>query len=1590
MYFTFSNCRYTCILLFLSLVKFSNSQIGISTGNLTYTQNFNSLSSTGTGITWTNNSTLTGWYLYNSTGAALTTYIADIGSSTTGSYYSFGAASNSERALGSTASGGTYFGSPASGAVAGYLAVAFTNNTSGAIDSIIIKYDGEQWRNGGNTSTQKLTLEYGFGASFASVTTWNVAGTAFDFTSPVVGATAASVVGNSAGKTANIGGVISSLGWSSGATLWIRWQDLNDVGNDHGLAIDSFQFTAIACVPVNQVITVQPQTQSICEGNNMTLLARGTNTSSFEWRKNGISIVNAVDSILTINNVSLSDSGRYDVILYGTNTCSFKMSDTAKITINAKPSTMVVNSGGNSLNTCINTINTLNVSGGTVSGGSTNIVWSPTNGLFTNSTATNAYASVPNTNPLYAKPIDTISYTITSTSNKGCIRTQTFVLNVTDSTTITTQPVANQKLCSGSPLSLNVTASSTSPINYQWRKNGANITGNASATTNALFINTTNIADSGNYDVLVSTASPCPTISSSMGQVKINQAVSISAQPQNQSLCQGRNLILTTISAGDSLKVWRKLGGSTLSNTDTLRINNIIPSDSGKYFVTYLGYSPCPNKSSDTVNVSVVSSSQVTNPPSSKTICQGVTLSLNATGANATSGVWLKNGIALSNGGNISINNTPNNNSINSALNISNTTLSDSGNYRFVSVGGSGCNNDTSIVAIVKVISPIAINSQPNALYNLCENAPLKISINATNVKAYKWLRGTDSISNKDSVYIPMISIGDTGIYKVLLTAQTPCIDTFSQNVSVKVTPLAKITNLLRDTSFCTGNSITLGITTNGQGDSIVWYKNNVRITNGTIYTIPNTSLVDSGNYRAIAYSKNSCKNDTSNSAKLQIKPAIIINSQPISTQNICLNSSANISIGAGNVQTYQWTKNGNPIANNSNTLTLSNANYSDTGNYSITLIGQSPCPNVQSNPSRLNIIPLAKFSSLPKSDTVCLGNSLSFASSATNADSIVWYKSSRIATGQNYTITNTVITDSGQYRVIAYSKNNCKNDTTQWVRAKINSPASFTTHPVSASMGTGGTLTLTAIGINGSTITWHKNGISTGITGTSITFSPFDSASHSGTYTAKMQNIAPCSGEVTSNAAIVTLSKCPKLSIKQRDTNLCVSNSITFQTTAINTASYQWYLNNSLITGINGSTYTINNLSVNNAGLYKVKFIPANAGCNTNSYEDSFRVNVNYHAKITTQPIGTSACQPSSHTLSIQAENSNSFQWMRDQTILATIPMKSYTVNLSNTSADGRYKVVALSGTNCKNDTSTVITLRKRNPNLLVKLADSTRENLIEQCTDGNWTYYATSQKPDEFLIAINKNSNPITSCLPDIYLNKKIKDTTFVSGGTTYGYIFGKRYFNIELLNTTLSSTFDVRFFYNDTDTAEIKTAYNTRKSATPSGFSFTNPSNNNLSILSATNSLFTANTFNTIQYPLNFTNKVMTNRTYGKMNNVSYVDINGFNSTRNGGSMYMEYSYKNSVNLQDVKSSENLVQIYPNPITDGVLKFDLDIPNYTSFDVTIHDMYGRKLVYQPFMFKSSPCEIDLNNIVSSSTYYLSIQCENVLYKRAFQVIK
>lgn len=134
-----------------------------------------------------------------------------------------------------------------------YYGARITNNTGVTLVDFTLSYTGEQWRDGGTTTTgsvaQSITFDYSLNATSiqdSAATFTNVP--ALDFTSPAFGATSgAAKDGNLAANRTVISAVlVSGLNWLPGTDLWIRWTDLNDTGNDHALAIDDLNFSAQA------------------------------------------------------------------------------------------------------------------------------------------------------------------------------------------------------------------------------------------------------------------------------------------------------------------------------------------------------------------------------------------------------------------------------------------------------------------------------------------------------------------------------------------------------------------------------------------------------------------------------------------------------------------------------------------------------------------------------------------------------------------------------------------------------------------------------------------------------------------------------------------------------------------------------------------------------------------------------------------------------------------------------------------------------------------------------------------------------------------------------------------------------------------------------------------------------------------------------------------------------------------------------------------------------------------------------------------------------------------------------------------------
>jgi hypothetical protein len=239
-----------CLVGFGMLISPAKAELIYLSANSVYTQNFDSLPTSGSGLAWTNDTTIGGWY------STSTKFNASSGSSSNRTLYSFGSDGNSERALGIVSQGTS---------TDPQFALAVRNDTGATLNSFSVGFDGEQWRRSTTNIDAPQTLLFGYrtSSSLGAINSdpyTDVAG--LGFTSPKISLPGGPLDGNdSANRTSNISGTVAGLDWKQGEYLWLRWQnESNGLGSRHGLAIDNFSFSA-AAAPGN--ITAVPEPSSV-------------------------------------------------------------------------------------------------------------------------------------------------------------------------------------------------------------------------------------------------------------------------------------------------------------------------------------------------------------------------------------------------------------------------------------------------------------------------------------------------------------------------------------------------------------------------------------------------------------------------------------------------------------------------------------------------------------------------------------------------------------------------------------------------------------------------------------------------------------------------------------------------------------------------------------------------------------------------------------------------------------------------------------------------------------------------------------------------------------------------------------------------------------------------------------------------------------------------------------------------------------------------------------------------------------------------------------------------------------------------------
>lgn len=386
---------------------------------------------------------------------------------------------------------------------------------------------------------------------------------------------------------------------------------------------------------------------------------------------------------------------------------------------------------------------------------------------------------------------------------------------------------------------------------------------------------------------------------------------------------------------------WSQTGGGTTNS-----VTATVGANAGN--ITVMPSNVCGNGTAQTLGVVIGTSPGITTHPASVTQCEGTSLTLSVvasgTGVNYQ---WKKGGVDILN-------------ETGTSLTIANLQASDAGSYTCYVYNG--CGNILSNAATVTV-NPLA--GQPSAISG--QNAPCagaSETYSVTNVAGitYTWSFPATWSQTAGGTSNSVTATVGSGNGTISVTPSNGCGSGTSQTLSVTIGSTPAITNHPSSTAVCAGATLTLSVTTSGTGVQYQWKKDGSDLGGQTAstLTINNVQASYAGSYTCYVY--NGCGNETSNAAVVTINPILSINTQP-ADQLLNLGETATFSVSAmGNNLSYLWKKDAVALSNGgdvsgatSNTLQITNVDFTDQGNYICVVNGD--CGPANSDVATLTII---------------------------------------------------------------------------------------------------------------------------------------------------------------------------------------------------------------------------------------------------------------------------------------------------------------------------------------------------------------------------------------------------------------------------------------------------------------------------------------------------------------------------------------------------------------------------------------------------------------------------------------------------------
>lgn len=336
---------------------------------------------------------------------------------------------------------------------------------------------------------------------------------------------------------------------------------------------------AVAFVVNNPVvITRQPVNQTFVPGVNVTfeVEATGTGPITYQWRKNGIAIPDAVTSTLPLSGITEADQASYDVIVTGAvgpvTSAAGVLTVHDPVVITRQPAAQ----------------------GAILDGSATFSVEFTGTGPFTyrwSKDGVELPVIIGSSAQLTLSNVtedDIADYSVQITGIVGTVTSQAARLHVVDDVPEVISITPHRLVGAGTPVTLSVYAVGRPPVSYQWFKGTAKV---ANATSPQLQIASAQVKDAGAYRVEVVAAGSAPV----SGAVEVGV---VETAAKTVTVADGGTVKLDVKLAGTGLvPKWSKDGAplddaGRISGSGTAVLNIAKPleeGDSGLYTLTVTG-----------------------------------------------------------------------------------------------------------------------------------------------------------------------------------------------------------------------------------------------------------------------------------------------------------------------------------------------------------------------------------------------------------------------------------------------------------------------------------------------------------------------------------------------------------------------------------------------------------------------------------------------------------------------------------------------------------------------------------------------------------------------------------------------------------------------------------------------------------------------------------------------------------------------------------------------------------------------------------------------------------------------------------------